>query len=91
MQAQVVDANGSVIATVLGARAGAGANSVPWDPTHDPAGRYRLVVTATPVGGTASVTKWVDLVVDRTLGGFAAYPDVFSPNGDGVDDTPRSP
>jgi hypothetical protein len=45
------------------------------------------VVTATPVGGTTSVTKWVDLVVDRTLGGFAASPAVFSPNGDGVDDT----
>jgi flagellar hook assembly protein FlgD len=85
--AQLVDGSGAVVSTVLGAKAGAGANSVPWDPSQVPAGRYRLVVTATPVGGTTSVTKWVDLVVDRTLGGFAASPAGFSPNGDGVDDT----
>jgi flagellar hook assembly protein FlgD len=87
VQAQVVDANGAVVATVLGARAAAGVNSVPWDPTAVPAGRYRLVVTAAPVGGTTSVTKWADFVVDRTVGGFAVSPSVFSPNGDQADDT----
>jgi N-acetylmuramoyl-L-alanine amidase len=87
VQAQLVDESGVVVTTILGARAGAGTNSVPWDPSQVPAGRYRLVLTATPVGGTAGVTKWIDVVVDRTVGGFAASPSVFSPNGDGVDDT----
>jgi hypothetical protein len=50
-----------------------------------PDGRYRIVVTAK--SGTKTVSKNVDVTVDRTLAGLDAMPRVISPNGDGVNDT----
>ncbi len=88
VQAQVTDATtGAVLEPLLAAKEPAGATSVSWDPSTLASGRYRIVVTATTLTGSKSVTKWADIVVDRTLGGFAATPDIFSPNADGVDDT----
>ena len=84
--AQVEDATtNAVVAQVLDAPAAAGRSTVPWDPSGLAAGRYRVVVTATV--GSKSVTRWVDVIVDRTLTGFTATPPIFSPNADGVDDT----
>jgi hypothetical protein len=40
----------------------------------------------TAKAGTKSVTKSLELVVDRTLVGLDAIPRVISPNGDGVND-----
>ena len=86
VQAQVLDAaTNAVVAQVLDAKEPAGATTVPWDPSGLPAGRYRIVVTATI--GTKRAAKWADVVVDRTLSGFSASPAIFSPNADGVDDT----
>gem|GEM_PF-3747332 len=52
-----------------------------------PDGRYRMVVTATSLTGPKSVTKAVDMVVDRTLAALEALPRTISPNDDGVADT----
>jgi hypothetical protein len=70
--AQVHDASGAVVATVLDGKRSAGANTVAWDGTSLPAGAYRLAVTATAAG--KSVTKWADLVVDRTVSAFSVAP-----------------
>jgi gliding motility-associated-like protein len=50
-------------------------------------GRYKVVVSATPVTGGAADVVSADVTVDRTLGAFLATPGSFSPNGDGVNDT----
>jgi hypothetical protein len=57
---------------VLDGKRSAGANTVAWDGTSLPAGAYRLAVTATAAG--KSVTKWADLVVDRTVSAFSVAP-----------------
>jgi hypothetical protein len=71
--------------TLLSAPLPMGNNSFSWSLAAVPDGRYNLVVTATPSGGTA-VTQSVPVLVDRTLTGFSAAPAVISPNGDGVVD-----
>jgi flagellar hook assembly protein FlgD len=80
-----LDATGVVAATILDEDAAAGDQSVVWDASVLPDGRYRIVLTA--VVGTKRVTKTTDLVVDRTLTGLALSSAVLSPNGDGIDDT----
>ena len=83
--AQVLDEGGAPLLTLLNEQRAAGNNSFEWGAHVLPDGRYRMVVTAK--SGTKTVTKNADVIVDRTLAGLQATPLVFSPNGDGVNDT----
>jgi flagellar hook assembly protein FlgD len=85
--AQVLDATGAPLLTLLDEERLAGNNSFEWAAHVLPDGRYRLVVTATSSTGKQTVTKATDIVVDRTLSAFQVTPAVISPNGDGVADT----
>ena len=77
---RVVDATGAIVRTFsLGSRP-AGRRTVRFDASPLADGRYQVAVTAS--AGGSSVTKWADLVVDRTVAGFAPTPRVFSPNHD---------
>jgi N-acetylmuramoyl-L-alanine amidase len=82
--AQVLDGTGAPVLTVLNEQRTAGANSFGWGAHVLPDGRYRLVVTAK--SGAKTVSKSLDVLVDRTLAGLQAAPTVISPNGDGVND-----
>jgi hypothetical protein len=82
--AQVLDATGAPMLTLVNEQRTAGDNSFDWGAHVLVDGRYRIVVTAKT--GTKSVTKTADVVVDRTLTGLQAMPMVISPNGDGVND-----
>src|SRR4051812_29097717 len=83
--AQVVDAGGAPLLTLLNETRPAGASSLPWGAHVLPDGRYRVVVTARAGGKTT--TKAADVVVDRTLAGLQSSLPVLSPTGDGVNDT----
>ncbi|NUR75817.1 MAG: hypothetical protein HOQ28_05965 [Thermoleophilia bacterium] len=83
--AQVLDAGGVPLLTLLNEQRRAGANSFGWGAHVLPDGRYRIVVTAR--SGAKSVTKTADVVVDRTLAALQVAPSALSPNGDGVNDT----
>ena len=85
--AQVLDPGGAPLLTLINEQRLAGNNSFEWGAHVLPDGRYRLVLTATSSATRKSVTKSVDVVVDRTLAGLDAVPRVVSPNGDGVADT----
>ena len=82
---QVLDSGGAPLLTLIHEPRDAGNNSLEWGAHVLPDGRYRIAVTAK--AGTKTVTKNVDVVVDRTLAGLDAMPRVISPNGDGVNDT----
>jgi hypothetical protein len=82
---QVLDSGGAPLLTLLNEARTAGNNSIEWGAHVLPDGRYRVVVTAKV--GTKTVTKNVDVIVDRTLAGLDAMPRVISPNGDGVNDS----
>jgi hypothetical protein len=81
----VLDEGGAPLLTLLNEQRAAGNNSFQWGAHVLPDGRYRMVVTAK--SGTKTITKNADVIVDRTLAGLQATPVVFSPNGDGVNDT----
>ena len=83
--AQVLDPTDTPLVTVFDEQRAAGANTFEWTVGELADGRYRLVVSATAAG--KSITKAVDLTVDRTLTGLAESVPVISPNGDGVNDT----
>ena len=82
--AEVLDASGASLGSVLDEQRPAGNNTFVWQLGALPDGRYRLAVTA--AAGTKSVTKAADVIVDRTLTGLLASSRAISPNGDGVDD-----
>jgi hypothetical protein len=82
--AQVLDRGGAPLLTLLNEQRLAGNNTFDWGAHVLVDGRYRMVVTAK--SGTRSVTKSVDVVVDRTLAGLQVVPAAISPNGDGVND-----
>jgi hypothetical protein len=82
--AQVLDAGGAPLSTLLNEQRAAGNNSFMWAAHVLPDGRYRLMLTAK--AGAKSVTKGIDVVVDRTLAALQASPLAISPNGDGVND-----
>jgi hypothetical protein len=82
--ANVFDASGASLGSVLGEQRPAGNNTFVWELAALPDGRYRLAVTA--AAGTRSVTKTADVIVDRTLTGLTASSRAISPNGDGVAD-----
>ena len=85
--AQVLDAGGVPLLTLINEPRLAGNNSFGWAAHVLPDGRYRLVLTATALTGPKSVTKSADMIVDRTLAALEAMPRTISPNGDGVADT----
>jgi flagellar hook assembly protein FlgD len=82
-EAQLTVTVGSV--RLLTTTAAAGNDHFEWDLSRLPDGRYKLVVTAK--AGSTTSTQSVDIVVDRTLSGLVATPNVFSPNADGTSDT----
>ena len=84
--AQLLDASGTALPVLLGQQLDAGPQAFDWDASAVPDGRYRLVVTAKPSAGKAA-TSSLDLVVDRTLTGYATVSPAISPNGDGVLDS----
>jgi len=81
----VLDSGGAPLLTLLNETRPAGANSFFWGAHVLPDGRYRLAVTARAGGKT--VTKAIEIVVDRTLAGLQESLPVISPTGDGVNDT----
>ncbi len=83
--AQLLDANGARVLTVLTAQRTAGANSFTWPADSLADGRYLLAVTAR--AGAKIVTKTAALTVDRTLTGLAPARAILSPNGDGLADS----
>ena len=84
--ASVADWNGGAPVPVFTAGLPAGPGSFQVAAGTLPDGRYTLLVTAKPTAGKA-VSQQLELVVDRTLGSYAAGPGSMSPNGDGVSDT----
>src|SRR3954470_10025348 len=84
MYAQVIDAGGAPLLTLLNETRPAGANTFSWGARALPDGRYRLVVTARAGGKTA--TKALDVIVDRTLAGLQESLPAISPTGDGIND-----
>jgi hypothetical protein len=84
--AQVLDASGAPLLTLIDEERLAGNNSFDWSAHVLPDGRYRMVVTATSFTAPQLVSKAIDIVVDRTLAALQATPAVISPNGDGVAD-----
>jgi N-acetylmuramoyl-L-alanine amidase len=82
---QILDESGAPLLTLLKENRLAGPNTFDWGAHVLPDGRYRVVVTAT--SGKRAVTKFVDVIVDRTLAALQASPPVISPNGDGVNDS----
>jgi gliding motility-associated-like protein len=78
---------GFPLMTLLSARLPAGPSTHVWDVGILANGRYKLVVSATRATDVAPVVASADITVDRTLGAFLATPAVFSPNGDGANDT----
>jgi hypothetical protein len=84
---QVLDEGGAPLLTLANEVRLGGNNSLEWGAHVLPDGRYRIVVTATSPATKKSVTKSVDVVVDRTLAALDALPRTISPNGDGVNDT----
>ncbi len=87
VNAQVLDSDGAPLVTPLNEQRLAGNNSFEWGASVLPDGRYRLVVTATALTSAKSVSKSVEIVVDRTLAALDAEPRTISPNGDGVADS----
>jgi hypothetical protein len=76
--------DGTVIAPLYAASAAAGPHTFLWDGGGYPDGRYRLQVAAR--SGRRVVTAVTNVVLSRTLSGFALTPTVLSPNGDGRND-----
>jgi hypothetical protein len=82
--AQVLDASGVPVLTLVNEQLDRGNNAFEWGAHVLPDGRYRMAVTAKAL--TKSVTKVADVIVDRTLTGLQGTPMVISPNGDGIND-----
>ncbi|MGH3002643.1 MAG: N-acetylmuramoyl-L-alanine amidase [Gaiellaceae bacterium] len=82
--AQVLDASGVQRLQLLDEQRGAGENTLTWDASGLPDGRYSLAVSA--VSGTRRAAASIPVFVDRTLTGLQSSVSAISPNGDGVDD-----
>jgi hypothetical protein len=77
--------DGTLIAPLYSATQPAGPQVFVWDGTGYPDGRYRIQVTAR--SGRRAVLAATNVVLARTLSGFAVTPVLLSPNGDGRNDT----
>jgi flagellar hook assembly protein FlgD len=91
---RVVNASSGAVARTLltTAERPAGPRSVVWDGTTGSGtpvadGTYRIVVSAE--SGPEQVSRSVNVVVDRTLGGYSLSPLAVSPNGDGQNERLR--
>ena len=85
--ATVLDTSGTVVATIAQDVAQpAGRNTLLLDPGSLSDGAYTLILVARTADGRSGTAR-AAFVVDRVLGSVAALPAVFTPNGDGVDDT----
>ncbi|MBA2357755.1 MAG: peptidoglycan recognition protein [Actinobacteria bacterium] len=84
--ARVLDAAGAEVVTLFSEqRQSARRQSWGWAPEALADGRYALLITAVEADGRSAMAT-LSVLVDRTLGRFAAAPAAFSPNGDGRDD-----
>jgi flagellar hook assembly protein FlgD len=85
--ASVTDSSGGTVATpVVDQRQGSGHKSWTWDGSGLPDGRYTFTIDVfTDDGRQASLST--DVLLDRTISGFAVDHGAFSPNGDGNLDT----
>jgi flagellar hook assembly protein FlgD len=91
---RVVNASSGVVTRTLLASAErpAGPRTVTWDGTTASGtgvadGTYRIVISAE--SGSEQVSRSVNIVVDRTLGGYSLSPAAISPNGDGRNESLR--
>jgi flagellar hook assembly protein FlgD len=83
----VLDSGGSSVAVLQNATPEpAGAHAVPFDGAGLPAGRYGIRIDAADSAGKL-VSATVDVLVSRTLDAASVSPTVFSPNGDGRNDS----
>jgi hypothetical protein len=78
-------ADGRQLSTLFQQQVRAGAHTFTFSAQAIPDGRYTIVLSATD--GKKTVSASVGLVVDRTVSAYAVTPSVFSPNGDGRNDT----
>ncbi len=91
---RVVNASSGALARTLLASAErpAGQRTVTWDGTTASGtgvadGTYRIVISAE--SGSEQISRSVNIVVDRTLGGYSLSPAAISPNGDGQNESLR--
>ena len=91
---RVVNASSGALARTLLASAErpAGPRTVTWDGktasgTGVADGTYRIVISAE--SGSEQISRSVNIVVDRTLGGYSLSPAAISPNGDGQNESLR--
>jgi N-acetylmuramoyl-L-alanine amidase/FlgD Ig-like domain len=77
--------DGRQLSTLFQQQLRAGKHSFSFSADNVADGRYTIVLNATD--GKTTVSATLPLVVDRTLSRFTVAPAVFSPNGDGRDDT----
>jgi N-acetylmuramoyl-L-alanine amidase/CHU_C Type IX secretion signal domain len=83
---EILDSSFALVATpVSGVWTGAGDKKLTIDTTSLPDGRYSVVLSASTA--LAFTSKTVLLSVSRSLGLVAAAPALFSPNGDGTNDS----
>ena len=80
--ATLQDLSGATISTLFTGPRPAGPNSFRFAASGVPDGAFVIVLTARATNGR-EVRVSVPVVVDRTLAGFEASPEAFSPNGDG--------
>ncbi len=76
--------DGRDLAVLFSAQRTAGKQSFRFTAAAIADGRYEIVLSATD--GKTTVTAFVPVLVDRTVGHFTAAPAALSPNGDGVSD-----
>jgi hypothetical protein len=84
--ATLTDAAGTTLATLLSEARPAGTHSFVFGAENLADGLYQIVLTAVGASGRAVMAR-ATVLVNRTLSGFKATPEIFSPNGDGRRDT----
>jgi flagellar hook assembly protein FlgD len=91
---RVVNASSGAVARTLLASAErpAGPRTVTWNGTTASGtgvadGTYRIVISAE--SGSEQISRSVNILVDRTLGGYSLSPTLISPNGDGQNESIR--
>jgi hypothetical protein len=77
--------DGRQLSTLFQQQLPAGKHAFTFSGATVPEGRYSIVLDATD--GKTTVSATLPLVVDRTLSSFGVTPALFSPNGDGRNDT----
>jgi hypothetical protein len=83
--AVVRTSDGRQVSTLFQQQLPAGKHAFTFSAATVPEGRYSIVVDATD--GKTTVSATLPFVVDRTLSNLVVRPSLFSPNGDGRNDT----